>query len=218
MRTNAGPMRTGVRVAYPPTGCPTRRPSPARWCSYAYCRSLHITSFRSAKPYPMVNASARTPRYGPPSGTRASARNTAMATSMTGSLPGIPDRRDVDVDVGIDTHVVDPALARGQPAGDRQPERATLTRRAPAIAGPCPCRTSARRRSWRARCPGAPRRRSRSRRPCRGRSGRRPRSTGRRPRPPGSPRSRSASRRESCSQKIGPDPMNWLATTRAAVT
>src|SRR5881397_847474 len=34
-----------------PQGCPTRRPSPARWCSYAYCRSLHITSFRSAKPY-----------------------------------------------------------------------------------------------------------------------------------------------------------------------
>src|SRR5439155_24120369 len=28
-------------------GCPLRRPSPARWCSYAYCRSLHITSFRS---------------------------------------------------------------------------------------------------------------------------------------------------------------------------
>ena len=51
-RTNAGPMRAGVRVAYPPTGCPTRRPSPARWCSYAYCRSLHITSFRSREPYP----------------------------------------------------------------------------------------------------------------------------------------------------------------------
>ena len=43
---------------FPPTGCPTRRPSPARWCSYAYCRSLHITSFRSREPYPNAGPSA----------------------------------------------------------------------------------------------------------------------------------------------------------------
>src|SRR6188508_1606720 len=51
-RTNAGPSRAGVRFAYPPTGCPTKRPSPARWCSYTYCRSLHITSFRSRATLP----------------------------------------------------------------------------------------------------------------------------------------------------------------------
>ena len=96
-RTNAGPMRAGVRVLNHPQGCPTRRPSPARWCSYAYCRSLHITSFRSRKPYPMHEASARAtrarhgrrrasgrrsqpaPRPGPP--------RTSSARSRSGSVP-----------------------------------------------------------------------------------------------------------------------------------
>lgn len=54
------PARAGRRSScLPPTGCPTKRPSPARWCSYAYCRSLHITSFRSREPYPNVSVNAR---------------------------------------------------------------------------------------------------------------------------------------------------------------
>src|ERR671939_327848 len=60
-RTNAGPIRAGVRLLTHPQGCPLKRPSPARWCSYAYCRSLHITSFRSPKPYPMAGAGASGP-------------------------------------------------------------------------------------------------------------------------------------------------------------
>src|SRR5688572_30145746 len=132
-RTNAGPIRTGVRVAYPPTGCPTRRPSPARWCSYAYCRSLHITSFRSQEPYPNAVASA-------------SAGRTAFR-GLRGGAPDPPDRRSAEqlqrpvqrgVGVGVqlggerdrqlrlEADVVDPTLARRQPAGDREAERAAL--------------------------------------------------------------------------------------------
>src|SRR6187399_3069411 len=50
-RTNAGPCGP-ASDCLPPTGCPTKRPSPARWCSYTYCRSLHITSFRSRATLP----------------------------------------------------------------------------------------------------------------------------------------------------------------------
>ena len=68
--------------AYPPTGCPTRRPSPARWCSYAYCRSLHITSFRSREPYLMGPWSARPGRLGD--------RRVRPRRFQVGSAPWLP--------------------------------------------------------------------------------------------------------------------------------
>ena len=85
-RTNAGPMRAGVRVAYPPTGCPTRRPSPARWCSYDCYLSLHITSFRSREPYPMRRLSARVARAR--SGGRRQPDSTAAASTQAPRAPG----------------------------------------------------------------------------------------------------------------------------------
>src|SRR5215207_11014250 len=130
IRTNAGPIRTGVRVAYPPTGCPTKRPSPARWCSYAYCRSLHITSFRSRQPYPMVARHARvTPSAS--GGLPNAGRGTGWAQQLDGP---IEDRvlvrhglgRCLDRDIGDDPDMVDPALVRRQPLGDRQLDRAVL--------------------------------------------------------------------------------------------
>src|SRR5687768_17576595 len=143
-RTNAGPIRTGVRVAYPPTGCPTRRPSPARWCSYAYCRSLHITSFRSPEPYPntVMSASMRSWRRkglcgrppGPPSCRSAKQLQSSVQDRIA---VGIGLRGPLDRDLRLKPDVVDPAPARGQPTGDRQAERAALARQLlPLLDGP----------------------------------------------------------------------------------
>ena len=139
-RTNAGPMRTGVRVAYPPTGCPTRRPSPARWCSYAYCRSLHITSFRSAKPYPKAEMSARASigRYGPPMSRPAGARAEDLERPVEDRDPGVGSRAagSVDRDVGLDADVVDPALRRASASG-----RSVRRNAPPSPASSCHCWT-----------------------------------------------------------------------------
>src|SRR5450759_5789226 len=46
----------------PPAGASVRRMLPARWCNNAdYCLSLHITSFRLAKPYMTTRDLARAP-------------------------------------------------------------------------------------------------------------------------------------------------------------
>ena len=163
------PWRTGARVAYPPTGCPTKRPSPARWCSYAYCRSLHITSFRSQEPYPNRKADARARAAGQAGG------RSPRVGRRTEHLEGlVEDRvraggragRDLDDHVRGQPDLVDPALVRRQPARDRELERPALAA-APATAGRCPCRRTAGRRGWPAWCPGGRPRRSRSPRRCR---------------------------------------------------
>src|SRR4029079_8621833 len=68
--------------AFHPQGCPTRRASPARWCSY-YCRSLHITSFRSDQPYRNVISRARILLSWP--ATRGTARTDQAAGRSAGS-------------------------------------------------------------------------------------------------------------------------------------
>src|SRR4051794_35258600 len=118
--------------AYPPTGCPTRRASPARWCSY-FDLSLHITSFRSLKPYPMSVTCARA---------RSRASRRSRRSPIRDSGRGGPEdlERLGEVRVGArrmrigqghhhirrEADRVDPALRRGQPASDGQLEGATL--------------------------------------------------------------------------------------------
>jgi hypothetical protein len=122
IRTNAGPIRAGARVAFPPTGCPTRRPSPARWCSYAYCRSLHITSFRSQKPYSMRRVAQERraatirrrllERRGRRAGEDLERPVERRDRCRPGPGPGPSRRRRGQA------RPVDPALRRREPAGD----------------------------------------------------------------------------------------------------
>ena len=158
-----------------PQGCPTRRPSPARWCSYAYCRSLHITSFRSQEPYLMRGCACKSPRSG-----RRRAR-AGSADARAEHLERPVERRVLAVRpdplAGPRRHVGDQRRHRGSSACSGVSQRAIvslkapLRRSAPAIAGRCPCRTMSGRPASPARCPATPRRRSRSRRRCRRRSG-----------------------------------------------
>ena len=226
-RTNAGPIRTGVRVAYPPTGCPTRRPSPARWCSYAYCRSLHITSFRSREPYPNLVVSASAAADG--GGTWSGGLAPAGRGRRRAERPRAPDRGS------------GPRRAQGSPAARRR-HPARCRRR-----GSSACSASASgRRSGGTRRPRRSAPATAGRCPCRTRSG--PTSVAR-PVSCSAPatisladalppsmrhddpevvdpwRRRRAARRSatwapvaSCSQNTGPEAMNWLATARAAVT
>src|SRR5689334_7855153 len=129
--TNAGPLRTGVHEAYPPTGCPTKRPSPARWCSYSYCRSLHITSFR------WVNRTRTLQRAQEGSGRPlrpAEGRSLGRADHVERLgedriLARCEGRRHVDRDVRLDADVVDPMLVRGEPLRDPQSGRAARPRK-----------------------------------------------------------------------------------------
>ena len=218
--------------ASPPTGCPTRRPSPARWCSYGtvdHCTSppfvpgnrtrCDAASARAAVPA-TPGVRPRTAQAPQRSGRRPSPR-TSSALSRTGSRarPGGSAAASTD-DVRRQPDLVDPALVRRQPAGDRQPERRRLSPvELAATAGRCPCRTTAGRRASpasvscsapatislaealpavdEARRPGSP---GRSRR-------RRPAAVGR----DLVARRRPAPRRR-------PEAMNWLAILRAAVT
>src|SRR4029079_448879 len=98
-------FRTGVRNCYRPlVGIVPKRRSPPRWCSNYNCRSLHITSFRSYRPYPMRRACAsgwfvrrEAPKRGTPTSYAAgrttsdpsgSSPSTLRPASSTGSSPG----------------------------------------------------------------------------------------------------------------------------------
>ena len=102
-----------------------------------YCRSLHITSFRSQKPYPMRACERKSDRCGPRRAARQAAGGAcrpgrSLAEDLQGPIEDrVGARRDgrsgiVDGDVGLDADVVDPALVRRQPPRDRQAERAAL--------------------------------------------------------------------------------------------
>ena len=219
-RTNAGPIRTGVRDAYPPTGCPTRRPSPARWCSYAYCRSLHITSFRSQEPYLMRGCACkshgsgggahrrRRPRRRAPrapcraSGPRRAGASAGTSTATSGSSPtswiqrlsGVSQRAIVSLKraalAGELLPLLDGALAERRLADQRRP-LAVLQRAGDDLA--------------RRGAPAVDR-------------GRRCSGPGSSRRHPARPRSTTWPPFASCSQKMTPESMNSLATDRAAVT
>ena len=77
-----------------------------------------------------------------PSGAAAVTPRTSSALSRVGSLPAGVARGDVDHDVRRQADLVDPALVRRQPAGDRQLERAALAGQLAATAGRSPCRTT----------------------------------------------------------------------------
>src|SRR3954452_19658492 len=118
--------------AYPPTGCPTRRASPARWCSY-FDLSLHITSFRSVKPYPMsvtcARARSRASRRSRRSPIRDSGRGGPEDLERLGEVRVGARRKRIGQGhhhIRREADRVDPALRRGQPASDGQLEGATL--------------------------------------------------------------------------------------------
>ena len=117
--------RTGVRLL-PTTrsGSHSRRRSPTRWCSNYYCRSLHITSFRSQ--------SDRTRSCG---GAQASNSATPLLSRPAPSClqRGVEHRvvaglrrRSSTTTSGRDPRAVDPGLVRRQPLRDRQPEPAAV--------------------------------------------------------------------------------------------
>ena len=225
-RTNAGPIRTGVRVAYPPTGCPTRRPSPARWCSYAYCRSLHITSFRSARTVPERRGERKrgdARRVAPSGGSRRPTARSPAAEQLERPverrvLAGSQLRRDAR-----------PATSGSSPTSWIQrllgvSQRAIVRRNAPpSPVSSCHCWTvplpnDVWPTSVARPCPAARRPRSRWPTRCRRRSGRRSRMSGLVATPPGCASVETCVPAASCSQNTGPEAMNWLATARAAVT
>src|SRR4029079_6722376 len=99
------------------------------------CLSLHITSFRSKKPYSMREASARALRR---TGTTSSSGHPLCRMGRrTGQqlerlvecriAAGREWRRQGHLDIGREARAVDPALVRGQPAGDGQLEGTALT-------------------------------------------------------------------------------------------
>ena len=115
-------------------------------------------------------------------------------------------------DVGREPDVVDPALVGRQPARDRELERAALARQLlPLLDGALAERLSGRRASP-ARGPGARRRRSRSPRRCRRRSGTTSSIVGiGRDAAAAARRSRPGRRSRPAPRRSAPSAMNWLA-------
>ena len=151
-------FRTGVRIATDhSSGSSLERRSPPRWCSNYNCRSLHITSFRSYRPYPMRRACA--------SGWFV--RRRGRTSSLDALRGGSDDLGSVGLvaqhlEAGVEHRIV---AGLGGRVGDRRrrarcpcrgstscPASATWRSsagsrrcrpRAASTAGPCPCR-----RSW----------------------------------------------------------------------
>ena len=133
-RTNAGPLRTGVRLLTDhPAGIAASRRSPPRWCRRLTVDHCTSPPFVPHRPYPIQRAAQASfvavrhapfaaRRRVPHAGRRSSCRESAGVEHRV-RRPGSSRAASVDDrDVRLDADVVDPVLVGGQPLGDREPE------------------------------------------------------------------------------------------------